>query len=234
MITVYFSGLFGNIKKELRKVQLEQQSSICQLKEMIASKITELHDNKTPLYPILGGGQIIHSAVSDGLNLVFRNTLLKNDQKLDEVGIINNSLVTVIRRRTSLDIKNENDRLKAKSRFLSLRPFPDYLQEGLQLQKINIENTLIERQQNKHYLIVRPVFTCSDEDRASMQKENTSLQKAIQNISLSASELKTLELWETIYTITHKISLYKRSSPAPPSYDYRGALGLFKTYVIEI
>ena len=236
MITVYFSGLFGNIQKGLRKVQLKQKSSICQLKEMIASKITELHNNNTPLYPILGGGQIIQSAVPDGLNLVFRSVLLKNSQTLDKVGIINNSIVTVVRRRTNFGIKNENDKLKATLRFLLTRPFPDYLKEGLRQEKINIKNTLIERQKNKHYSMSHPVITYSDEDRFRMQTENNSLRDTIEAIekSLDASELETLKLWETIYSIHQKISLYKRSSPAPPSYDYKGALGLFKTYVIEI
>ena len=94
MIQIFFSGLFGNIGKELRKVIIEPNSSVGQLKQKIASKITDLANKKTRLYK--DRDVFITPATAEQINLGFNHKLLKDDQLLKDIGIEHKSSVWVV------------------------------------------------------------------------------------------------------------------------------------------
>ena len=140
--------------------------------------------------------------------------------------------------KSDFDLIQEHEALKEELRFISDETnFESHMDNGIQQEIRNIYEPKLNKLKNdSNYYKEIPQFQFTCEKRKKIIEENKKLMEQILEKEALFGPLKIdiLVSWRKRFQLQQTLNLYKRKTVTPPIYDYRGALGLFKTYVNEI
>lgn len=140
--------------------------------------------------------------------------------------------------KSDFDLIQEHEALKEELRFISDETnFESHMNNGIQWEIRNIYKPKLNKLKNdSNYYKEIPQFQFTYKSHKKIIKKNKKLMEQIleKEALFGPLELEILDSWRERFQLQQTLNLYKRKTVIPHTYDYNGALGLFKTYVNEI